>query len=368
MIPVPRDVRVTEAVGRGMGGAFDYWNMVAYGGIYLEGTAVFNWIDLGHTRAERDALVFPGGRSIIAQWGVDAAARNGIDLSRFSAIIIVLNAPSDHGSAGGNRMILGYPPEVWEPTFIFHEMGHCFGLNHSWRAYPDVVYGDTWDMMSAMAVHLNFDGNYGSPAGPGLCAQNLRLLGCMMEPRILRPDKNQPRQVVKLAALSEPQARGYLMVEIPPFHLGRTQDVGYTVEFRAQSGWDKSIPGETVLVHEVRNGTPFLVLPNLVAGGQTRFTSPRGGRGELQVTLLTIDALAGTADIELILTVEQEPARCGEIRTTVAELKAERAVLQEELKAATSGPEKAALAQRIKALNRKLDDLDEEARDLGCAP
>jgi hypothetical protein len=62
--------------------------------------------------------------------------------------------------------------------------------------------------------------------------------------------------VVSLVPLETPAASGSRLVRIPfdpadPFHY-------YTVEYRKRTGWSAGIPGDVVLVHEVRDGTPYL--------------------------------------------------------------------------------------------------------------
>ncbi|MDR7520223.1 MAG: hypothetical protein QN123_11730, partial [Armatimonadota bacterium] len=264
--------------------------------------------------------------------------------------------------AGGNRMVLGYSGTSWEPTFIAHEMGHCMGLDHSWSANPDTVYGDRWDIMSAMNV-WTFQSNYGAPAGPGLNAPYLRKLASIPSSRIWMPNKSTPIATVTLAALSEPQAPGFLVVEVPPKFLRPQQDVTYSVEFRGRQGWDKGIPTDTVLIHETRsNGFSYLLSPQLVIGSGASFTTPSG---DLKVRLISIDPLQVTATVEIETHPLVEPARCVEIRREIVALRAEIVSLQEELKTAAPG-EKPGLAAAIRNLQRQIRELHDEGRNLGC--
>ena len=97
----------------------------------MTGSQVFGWFTMTHSTPEIATLAFPAGRRTLAQWGIDAAAANGVNLSAFSAIMVMLNVPTDHGAAGGARVVISYGHGRWEPTFILHEMEHALGLNHS---------------------------------------------------------------------------------------------------------------------------------------------------------------------------------------------------------------------------------------------
>jgi hypothetical protein len=348
--------------GAGTGGAFDYWLDVTYGNLSLEGSQVFGWFTMSQTTQDRDNLTFPGGRSTLAQWGVDTATANDVDLSPFSIIIVVFNTQTDHGAAGGVRMVLGYSGTVWEPTFVFHEMGHCLGLDHSWSANPDTVYGDRWDIMSAMNV-WTFRSNYGAPAGPGINAPYLRRLNCIPASRIWGPDRTRPQQTVTLAALSEPQAPGFLMVEVPAKFLGPIENRTYSIEFRRRTGWDKGIPGDIVLIHETRaDSLSYLLAPQLVLGSGASFSTPTGN---LKARLVSIDPVDNTAVVETIVQPFEEPARCKEIRGLISGKETEIDQLQEELK--TAGPgEKPRIAAEIRALQAEIADLRAEGARLGC--
>lgn len=284
----------TEA-GAGSGGAYDYWRDVTFGTFALDGSQVFGWMSLNHTKAEADRLIYPGGRGTVAQWGIDAARANGIDLSPFKAVIVVVNASNDHGAAGGNTMVLGYNPMVWEPTFIFHEMGHCYGLPHSYAANPDQVYGDPWDIMSAMNVQ-SYRGGDGYPIGPALNVPNLQRLGALPSSRVWRntPGRPFPGQFVRLAPLSAHWNAGYLAIEISPVPCaGNTR---YWVEYRRPERWDAGFDRDAVIVHEVRaDGLSYLHRQRLLNVGDTE----RCNDGFVDVTLSSFDPATGSAIVEV---------------------------------------------------------------------
>ena len=116
-----------------------------------------------------------------------------VDFTRFYGIIVILNLSVDAGSVGilqltfgENRkdygsMVLG--PAALNLTFAAHEMGHSYGLDHSFDTNPvsndpandprPGAYGDAWDIMSAMrfgnAAPFFQHPRFGA-SGPGLNA------------------------------------------------------------------------------------------------------------------------------------------------------------------------------------------------------
>jgi hypothetical protein len=79
-----------------------------------------------------------------------------------------------------------------EPTFFFHEMGHEFGLDHSFGESPalcaggDVrpgVYCDMFDIMSAMNVH-SFQDALNRRSGPTLNGMSRATLVWLQSSRI----------------------------------------------------------------------------------------------------------------------------------------------------------------------------------------
>jgi Gametolysin peptidase M11 len=351
----------TEA-GFGTGGAFDYWRDITYGGFNLSGSQVFGWFNIAHTSTDAATLAYPAGRSTVAQWCVDAAPPNGVNLAPFSAVIGVLNANNDHGSAGGNRMILGYGSAAWEPTFVLHEMGHCFGLDHSWHGYPDQVYGDRWDIMSAMNV-LTFTGAYGAPTGPGLNAPYLERIGCLPAARVWTPSAPSITSV-NLAALNQPEAQGHLAVKIPARFNNPTRTNSYFVEFRQRRGWDRGLPGDVVLVHEVRpNGLSYLLDPQIVVGTTSVFNS---ADGEVTVTLTGNDVIASRATVQIQVRPYVEPASCVPIKADLTRLRDELTQLHHALAAEADPYVRRSIVSLVVLKRREIDAKVRQGTQLGC--
>jgi hypothetical protein len=247
---------------RGTGGLADYWSDVTFGHLDLSNSEVLGWYSMQHESSEVPKLVFPGGRNTLVQWGKDAAAANGVILSKYDAILVVQNWGIDHGAAGNGVVIVDQNVALLESTFIAHEMGHMFGLPHSFgeNVQPCISasgeYCDAWDIMSAMNVFnfsQTFQGVSGS-WGSGLNTFNLKLLGALPREREFVIEKPDFSDTFDLAPLNQPlQTGGHYAIEFQ-----RPGASTYTIEYRHKDGWDRALPFDAVLVHEEKSGRSFL--------------------------------------------------------------------------------------------------------------
>ena len=155
---------------------------------------------------ELAGLVFPGQRSVLVQWGKDAAVANGVNLGAFGHFIVFINYGVDSGEAGKGVVIHHEDPALCEVAFMRHEMGHDYGLPHSWSATPDREYGDGWDLMSFSTTTfdwtISFEGASGA-ATVGLNARNLGVLGALPHSRVWSPVGPDFSSAVELAPGSQ---------------------------------------------------------------------------------------------------------------------------------------------------------------------
>jgi hypothetical protein len=293
----------TEA-GTGKGREFDYFWQISQGRLDMTGSKVFGWFDMpNHSTKDLSTLKYPFDRHILHDWGVEVARANHIDLSPFCAVLVIFNSSTDSGGAGGPRVVIGYAKNEWESTFNVHELGHGFGLDHTWFARPDIEYGDQWDIMGS---GFTFKNRNSDRNGSGMNACNLRKLGCIPDDRVFESSGEAGSRTITLTALNQPGVNShYLMASIPPAP-GSGSETSYLVEFRRKKGWDAGIPVDTVLVHEVRsNGVCYLLSRSdsrepaaiQVLPGQEFKIAERN----LTIKALSFDAAASTAKVSITI-------------------------------------------------------------------
>lgn len=296
----PRDIHFhrrffTEA-GSGSGGMYDYLRDISYGTIDLTGTQVRGWYTMSHTLAQDRALGDSSARAERINRCVRAAT--DVNVNDYHNVVVLTNALSDSGSDGRRALL---DPGAWNVTFAGHEMLHGYGLPHSFGSPdspsdPDIVYGDAWDIMSAMIVYA-YEGPTFSVSGPELNTHYKQRLGWWNANRVVSFTAGARRSTtVTLAAVNKPAANGSLMARVnlpgwfPPYH--------YTIELRSKSGWDAAIPADAVMVHRIQNDQTTLMRqgqgPDFTAGESFQDI----GNG-IRVTVNSINTAAGTATVTI---------------------------------------------------------------------
>lgn len=272
-------------VGAGQNGLFDYWRDMSGGAVDLTGSQVFDWTPMSLSLSTAKAQTWPAFRFNLTKACIDAQDPM-VNFSGFYGIVAIVNASIDAGSSGrvalnldgGTRTygLANLDPGSWWDMFAAHEMGHGYGLSHSFAVGFNQgcatgapgEYCDPWDIMSAMNGHT-FDsstfcsgtGGSGSScrAGPSLNGAYRDLLGWI--PATRRVDLNTlstTASTFKLAGTESSQATGNLLARV---WWGYSSHY-YTVEFRHATRWDQSIPRDTVQIHEMSNGVSWLQKSN----------------------------------------------------------------------------------------------------------
>lgn len=271
--------------GAGTGGVADYLTDQSGGRVSLAGSVVRGWYTMSWTLASFQTT----DRWTRTQRCVDTAAANGYTVPAGNRIAVMLNDWVDSGAAGG-RVLLD--PGAWNVGFAAHEMLHGYGMDHSYSndtTYQNAPwsqpgeYDDPWDEMSAMNIYAFNTTNYGTSA-VGLNGPHRDEIGWLPKNRIFTMGADGVgSRSMWLAALETPAASGTQLLRIP-FNPGDLFNY-YTVEFRRKTGWSAGIPADTVLLHEVRNGTPYLLRTG-AGGGPAQSLNANGVQ-------ITVNSLSG---------------------------------------------------------------------------
>jgi hypothetical protein len=249
--PQPTSYYQDLVSNRGTGGLNDYWADASMGAIDLDGSMVFGWKVLGSTRS--NFLAAHPGRWDKIKGAIDAFSE--VDTSRFKAVVAVFNVDVTDGGAQGG--VLAQPGDA-NATFLGHETGHLFGLEHSFDASVRLLetwsapgeYFDRHDLMSAMNVHAD-TGHRFSPRGPLLNIPNLDRMGWLPPARVWSSSSPNSSSSfdVDIVALGHPEVDGFLAA-----HVGNAW-----IEFRVQDRWDRGLPYPTVLIHRAAEPNSYLV-------------------------------------------------------------------------------------------------------------
>jgi hypothetical protein len=330
----------------GTQGMADYFSAQSYGLVNLNNSFVVNW-----TKAPDSSTTIAGlprdrqiAHCVDTQKNMPAASLGGLAFGNFynyvgfyakfgkfignlgNANTCIGATTEDDPNCGGGR----YRPAVTAdtgstPDQIEHEMGHGYGLSHSYNdfsLFPGGAgeYGNQFDKMSA-AHDLSFVGplcmySGGCATGPGFDMWNRNQLGWAPENSIQATPAwpngygtyshtftLAPRNHKELFNGNTPLA---LLVEAH-------QDSSYEVEFIAPDGWERGVgncsgptcssPSNTLTINRVYNSnagtnsyTPYL----LVEPGAVQTTTGQGfDDGPVKIALQSIQGNPPTATVRV---------------------------------------------------------------------
>lgn len=268
-------------VEKGTGGLNDYWTDVSHGNINLDGSWIAGRRLLPGKIADYRKLSRYDKIAKAAQFfSTSHDPKKRIDFRQYYGIVVVsAQDVADAGSVGYadfnlNGTVRKYGTVLVNAdvltnlTFIAHEMGHGFQLDHSYDDSGDIQvnvedhgwssqpgeYFDHYDIMSAMNVHA-FNGKLGV-SGPSVNAPTMARVGWLNSSRVTRikaSDLLKAPVAVTLAPLNASGNDGVLMAVV------ESGNVSYTVEFRTRTGWDSGVPSAGVLIHRV-NGAVTTIM------------------------------------------------------------------------------------------------------------
>jgi hypothetical protein len=257
--PYPREFYenlFTEA-GSGTNNMVDYFFTMSHETLDLTASEVFGWFTLDRPRTDYVGNAYPLPAGTIDRNGLldlarNAAASNGVDLSRYYGVVVVANTRTDLcGWLGGKAALCDN--DSLSPSLLGQEMGHGYGLQHSRVDGSTNDYQDPWDTMSTASAYEAPSAAY-TNIGPGLNAANMSYMGWLDMDRVWTSSSGSFSQQIELRPLHRHDLPGLLAAKLP----GTTG--GFFVEYRERTAWDASIPRSCVMVHRLQDGHSYRML------------------------------------------------------------------------------------------------------------
>lgn len=243
-----------------------YWRQTSARLVDIAGSQAYAWYNLPQSKAyyERVALLNTGmALQMLMKHCTDAAiAQDNVDFAQFAGINIMLNDTFGCCAWGGRMPLTVNGKQIsfrttWLPPWAFnslhvigHEMGHGWGLPHSSGPYGE-VYDSAWDVMSGGTRVLDFCPISIENIGcyqVGTIGYHLEMLGWIPDSRVVTVNGGQSATVTLDALTTILSGVDNLLVRVP---IGATGNF-YTVEVRNFVAYDRNLPGEAVVLHEVQ--------------------------------------------------------------------------------------------------------------------
>jgi len=251
-------------------GMDDYWRTTSAQLVNIDGSSAYGWYDLPRTKAEYSRMgagnVGNALRALMTDCTNAAIEAEGVDFTQFGGINMMLNDTFGCCAWGGSMPLkfngrTAQYRTTWLPPWAFnslhviaHEMGHGWGLPHSSGPYGK-VYDSAWDVMSGgNSNHTDAICRVGSdPLGcwqVGTIGLHLGILGWIPEDRMVVVADGQSATIT-INSLTTLGANDDNLLILVPINNGNTF---YTVEARAFIDYDRNLPGEAVVLHQVVPG------------------------------------------------------------------------------------------------------------------
>ncbi len=250
-----------EMYGENYGELDHYWRELSFDKINLQNSGAVGWYTLPQPLdyylydengdGRPDFHFYSAGHDCIA-----AAALDGVNLADYFAFNLFFNAEWGGPFIASTVWYEGQAYRAtWEIAYcslnyVQHEMGHVLGLPHSSGKYG-YTYDNIWDVMSNSydSCALNPQPVYGCTAQHTI-AYHKDLLGWIeSEQRLEIPPGFH--ETVTLERLALPQTNNTLAIFVLIDDEYDYFDYFYTVEAREPVGYDVSMPGKAVVIHEV---------------------------------------------------------------------------------------------------------------------
>ena len=274
---LPSRDRVVQTYAATYPGARHFFAEQAFGADVVAGSTVApDWVTIGarsvYVPSPQNFNYYAAGNDCAAAAeaaGLSLSSYYGINFQFSGELSIRSSYPYDPLSLGGSivRSSGGSPARAYGATWlssvhagnyvvVAHEMGHAMGWPHS-EFVAGQQYDSRWDVMSY--GYIGSDPSFGSVPS-GTIATNKLTRGWITGGAYVDP----PLGGVRTAVL-RPLSRNWPSAVDTSAYVARIQTVGfgctYTVEARSAVGYDRFLPGDGVIVHQLCGGNPRLVTP-----------------------------------------------------------------------------------------------------------
>ena len=235
-----------------------YYQDTSYNNINLDGSTVVGWYNLPEPRSNY-TFFFENINKLFADCVL--AADDDVFFPDYDGINIFLNhnLADLSGGIATNKFLVLLDGEVkfyrnsiltlsgWTNQGTFaHELGHSFGLPHSYGPY-DTPYDSNWDVMSEIIACIDPDIEFRCH-GPHTNSFYKYAIGWIDSSRAyIATSAND--QYIFLERLANPKPSGYLTALIP---INNSNTDFYSIEARKPIEYDKNeIPNPGIVIHKI---------------------------------------------------------------------------------------------------------------------
>ncbi len=244
-----------ELLGTTEPGLAHYWAEVSYGRIDLDGSRVTGWYTMPHP--SNDYPLRQVDQALLDRLAGDciSAADADVYYPDYFGINLVFNFCMETAYGGRRRLTLDGQEQIygvtwlcmgklgWQST-VAHEVGHTFWLAHSSDGSEE-EHSNPWDVMS-VCRNSRVNPRYGLIAQHPIAYQKDQLGWIPAERKYVAQPGSTAH--ITLERLAQPQTDNYLMAVIP---FADGSDRYYTVEARRKVGYDRNLPADAVVIHQV---------------------------------------------------------------------------------------------------------------------
>jgi hypothetical protein len=281
--------------GHGVGSVSDYYSAMSYGHVNFANSVLTSWVNTGQTQAWHSQQSASTNLTTCVNAALAATNSTGINFFNYVAIYnFKVTEQSDSVTIQGKTVPAVILDKDSPETGILHEMGHGFGLGHSYND-QNVQYGDPFDVMSAITGVYSTAGNFCVPTGGWYTCDNGPGLNMFTRAQLgwLSPGQSQmwwpatnglPLMTENLTLAARNEAANGLpqMLYVPA-----TSTTMYTVEWVDSDNYDQDnlvatqgpvqttrTPANTLIIHKITYGNQTTYLVTAPGGTQTGTGNP----------------------------------------------------------------------------------------------